>query len=138
MFNSQEYSYANVDVFFKGRSIAGLRGIKYKASQDKEPLHARGNEPYSIQRGNKTYEGELKVLQSELEAIQREAGKGKDLTDLRGLSLVVTYRPEEGLPLVTDSIEYFEFKETEKGLSQGDKFMEVTLPFIALKINFNI
>ncbi len=117
MFNSQEYSYGNVDVFFKGRIIAGLRGIKYKASQEKEVIHARGNNPYSIQRGNKTYEGEIKVLQSELEAIQREAGKGKDLTDLRNLSFVVTYRPEENLPLVTDSIEYLEFKETEKGLS---------------------
>ncbi len=138
MFNSYEYSYSNLDVFLRGRSVAGLRGIKYKASQDKEVIHARGNEPHSIQRGNKSYEGEITIVQSELEALIREAGKGKDVTDLRALSFIVTYRPEEGLQLVTDEIQFAEIKEFEKGMKQGDKFMEITLPFIALKINFNI
>lgn len=135
-FNSSEYSYADVSVVMLGRPLGGLRGIKYKKSQEKEVLYAAGTEPRAILRGNKAYEGEVTVLQSELEAMLRAAGKGRDITDLRGLDIVVVYAPENGLPLVTDIIKNAEFKDFEKGMKQGDKFAEVALPFVALGIQY--
>ena len=137
IFNSNEDGYANINVVLAGRPITGLRGVKYKITQEKEVIHASGNEPHGVGRGNKTYEGEIVVLQSELEALTRAAGVGKNITDLRNLDIVVAYAAEEGLPLVTDIIKYAEFTESEKGMSQGDKFSEHTLPFIALGIEFN-
>ena len=136
MFNSAEYSFSDVNVVLMGRPIGGLRGIKYKVSQEKELLYGAGQEPRAALRGNKSYEGEVTVLQSELEAMLRAAGTGRDVTDLRGIDIVVVYAPEEGLPLVTDIVQGVEFKEVEKGLKQGDKFAEISLPFLALGIQY--
>lgn len=131
-FNSAEYSWADIKVVLLGKPIGGLRGVKYKKTQEKEVIYGAGDVPRAIQRGNKAYEGEITILQSELEALNRAAGKGKDLTDLRGVNIIVAYAPEQGLPLVTDVIQNVEFTEFEKGMAQGDKFSEHALPFIAL------
>ncbi len=133
-FNSSEYSWADIKVVMLGRPIGGLRGVKYKKTQEKETVYGAGNEPRAIQRGNRSYEGEITLLQSELEALNRSAGKGKDVTDLRNVNIVVAYAPEQGAPLVTDTIKNVEFTEFEKGMQQNDKFAEISLPFIALGI----
>ncbi len=58
---------------------------------------------------------------------------GEDLLDLQ-LNIVVTYgNPSKGDMIVTDVLYGVEFTEETKEMKQGDKFMEVTLPFIALK-----
>ena len=75
MFNSREYERSDVNVVAAGRPVTGIRGVKYSSKQEKEVLHAKGNKPHSIQRGNKTYDGELTVTQSEYEAL-RAAGGG--------------------------------------------------------------
>lgn len=134
MFNSAEYSWSDIKVVMFGRVVGAIRGITYTSSQEKEPVHGAGNEPRAIQRGNKTYEGELTLMQSELEAMLQAAGKNKDVTDLRNVNIIVTYAPETGAPLVTDIIKGVEFSEMEKGMSQNDKYAEHTLPFLALAI----
>ena len=52
MFNSREYEWSDITVVMGGRNITGLRGIKYNTKREKELLHAKGNKPHSIQRGN--------------------------------------------------------------------------------------
>ncbi len=135
-FNSSEYSWSDIKVTMLGRTVGGLRGVKYKKTQEKEVIYGAGSEPRAIQRGNRTYEGEITLLQSELEALNGAAGKGKDVTDLRNLNIVIVYSPEQGAPLVTDIIKNVEFTEFEKGMAQNDKFAEIALPFIALGIDF--
>jgi len=91
-----------------------------------------GVEPQHIQRGNISYEGEITILQSELETL-RALGNGSVLT-LRLDATVVYGDPAKGDVIITDKIRGLEFTEDAKELKQGDKFMEVTLPFIALRI----
>ena len=79
MVNTREYEWSDVTVVMAGRPVTGLRGVKYTAKQEKEALHAAGNKPVSIQRGNKTYEGEVTLLQSEYEALK--IASGGDLLD---------------------------------------------------------
>lgn len=74
MVNTREYEWADVSVVMAGRMVTGLRGVKYSAKQEKELLHAKGNKPHSIQRGNKTYDGEITLLQSEYEALKQACG----------------------------------------------------------------
>lgn len=74
MTNTREYEWADVNVVVAGRVVTGLRGIKYGSKQEKELVHAKGNKPHSIQRGNKTYDGELTLLQSEYEALRTACG----------------------------------------------------------------
>ncbi|MCK9452861.1 MAG: hypothetical protein M0Q90_14295 [Bacteroidales bacterium] len=132
MFDTRQYEYADITVALGGRIITGLRGVKYNSKQEKEAVYGKGNEPMHIQKGNKSYEGEISMLQSELETL-RLAGKGSVL-GLR-LDAVVAYgNPSKGDVLIVDKIRGIEFTEDAKEMKQGDKFMEVTLPFICLRI----
>lgn len=137
-FNSKQYAWSNVEVVLFGRPLTAIRGVKYKAAQEKEVLYGAGDKPLSIQAGNKTYEGELTLLQSELEAIQQAAGKGCDVTDIPAFDIIVTYKMQGAGALIRDVVKFAEFTEVEKSMSQGDKFMEITLPFIALDIQKNV
>lgn len=130
MFNSREYEWSDVNVVAAGRPVTGIRGVKYSSKQEKEVLHAKGNKPHSIQRGNKTYDGELTVTQSEYEAL-RVAGGG-DILDI-SIDIVVAYgNPSKGDVITTDLLMGVEFTEDNTEWKQGDKFQEKSLPFIFL------
>ena len=130
MFNSREDEWSDVNVVAAGRPLTGIRGVKYSSKQEKEVLHAKGNKPHSIQRGNKTYDGELTVTQSEYEAL-RAAGGG-DILDI-SIDIVVAYgNPSKGDVITTDLLMGVEFTEDNTEWKQGDKFQEKSLPFIFL------
>lgn len=130
MFNSREYEWSDVNVVAAGRPVTGIRGVKYSSKQEKEVLHAKGNKPHSIQRGNKTYDGELTVTQSEYEAL-RAAGGG-DILDI-SIDIVVAYgNTSKGDVITTDLLMGVEFTEDNTEWKQGDKFQEKSLPFIFL------
>ena len=132
MFDSRQYEYADCTLELGGRTITGFRGVKYNTKQEKELVYGKGNEPLSIQKGNKAYEGQIVILQSELETLRKAAGGS--VVDLRLDAVVAFGNPSNGDTLITDKIRGLEFTEDPKEFKQGDKFMEITLPFIALRI----
>lgn len=132
MFNSREYEWADISVVMAGRTVTGIRAIKYTKSQEKEALYAKGNLPHSIQHGNKSYAGSITLLQSELEAIE-QASDG-DALDANFDIMIAYGNPLKGDVIQTDYIKGAELTEIPKGMSQGDKFAEIELPFIALDI----
>ena len=128
MVNTREYEWSDVSVVLAGRLITGLRGVKYSAKQEKELLHAKGNKPHSIQRGNKTYDGEITLLQSEYEALKQASGG--DILDA-SVDIVAAYgNPTAGDVITTDVLIGVEFTEDNTEWKQGDKFQEKTLPFL--------
>lgn len=137
-FNSKQYAWSNVEVVLFGQPVTAIRGVKYKASQEKEVIYGAGDRPIGIQAGNKSYEGEVTLLQSELEAIRKVAGKEGDIMDIPAFDIIITYKEQGNGALVQDVVKFAEFTEMEKSMSQGDKFMEITLPFIALDIQKGI
>ena len=131
-FNSREYEWADVSVVAAGRMITGIRGVTYTSSQEKEALYGKGNKPHSIQRGNKTFAGSIRVLQSELEALELAAGG--DALDI-SFNIVVAYgNPAKGDVITTDLLVGCEITEIPKGLNQNDKFMEIELPLVMLDV----
>ena len=133
-FNSKVYSFSNVSVNILGRNVRGLLGVKYTVKTDKAYLRGRGNKPLSIQSGDKSYEGELQLTQSEIEAMVlavKSQDVNADLTDV-AFDIVVSYG--EGTRVVTDIVLGAEFTDYEKGFKQGDKHMEVSLKFMALDL----
>lgn len=130
MVNTREYEWSDVSVVMAGRLITGLRGVKYSSKQEKELLHAKGNKPHSIQRGNKTYDGEITLLQSEYEAMKQASGG--DILDV-SVDIVAAYgNPSAGDVVTTDVLVGVEFTEDNTEWKQGDKFQEKTLPFLFL------
>lgn len=128
MLNTREYEWSDVTVVLAGRLVTGLRGVKYSSKQEKELLHAKGNKPHSIQRGNKSYDGEITLLQSEYEALKQASGG--DILDA-SVDIVASYgNPTAGDVITTDVLIGVEFTEDNTEWKQGDKFQEKTLPFL--------
>lgn len=134
MFNSREYEWADLTFLLGGKDLTGFRGIKYTIKQEKEVVYGKGNMPIAIQKGNKSIEGEITILQSELETMRLQSGT-KSILDLQLDGVVCYGNPANGDVLVTDVVQGIQFTEEPKELKQGDKFMEITLPFIALRVS---
>lgn len=134
-FDSKECEWADMSVLFAGAPLVKVRGLKYKASKAKQHLHGAGDEPISIQSGNRTYEGQIKVLKGALDDMNQaavEAG-GKDVLDMQ-FDIVVTYKAAPGRPLQTDILTGVQIKDFEKGWEQGAKNMDITLPIIFMSL----
>jgi hypothetical protein len=135
--NGREYEWADISVIVGGAPIAGFRAVSYKREREKEAMFAKGRKAHSIQSGNESVTGSITFTQSQLEALEVATG-GNPLT--AKLDIVVSYGAElnagsaASAVISTDIIVGAEFTEYEKGMSQGDKFMEIEMPFLALDI----
>lgn len=137
-FNSEEYGWNDLTVQLLGRPVIGLRGVKYGQEQDKQNVYGKGKRPIARARGQVTYEGEIKVLLSELRALLQSEGNGRSLVGIRPFDVVVVYAAEAGGALTTDILKYCEFTKAEIDLNQGDAFVEITLPIIIGDIEWNV
>lgn len=132
MFDSREYEWADLTILIGTRIIVGARGVKYANKQEKELIYGKGNEPYAIQKGNKSHDGELTLAMSEFLALQNESPT-KSVLDLQ-VDITVCYgNPEQGDVMHTDKLMGVQFTEEPQDMKQGDKFSEHTLPFIFLR-----
>jgi len=137
-FDSREFEYADTSVSILGFDLTGLRGIRYKKGQEKEAVYGKGNQPRGIQRKNKAYSGSLMLLKSDFDALNQAARTAgyEDISDVPGhlITLTCVYQKPNAVKLSVDSCINVEFTEWEDGMSQGDAFKEVTLPFIFLRL----
>src|ERR1700744_4271064 len=92
-FDSKDCEWDDMSVLFAGATLTRIRGVKYKAAKDKQLLHGAGDEPISIQSGNRTYEGQIKVLKGAIDDMNRAAqtAGGEDILDLQ-FDIVITYQ----------------------------------------------
>lgn len=134
-FDSQECEWVDMTVNFAGAPLTKIRGLKYKATQEKENLFAAGDEPISIQSGNRSYDGSIKVLKGAIDDMNlaaRAAG-ARDVLDME-FDIVVVYAQKGTRALATDKLVRCQIKEFEKGWDQGAKMMEIALPIMFLGI----
>lgn len=132
MFDSRQYEWADITLNIGGKDIIGFTGIRYGSKQDKELLHGKGSEPYAIQRGNKTYDGELTMWQSTYETL-RINSSDKSVLSLQLDAVVLYGNPSRGDMITTDILQGIQFTEEAKEFAQGDKKTEIKLPFIYLR-----
>ena len=133
MFNSKEYNWSNVRLLLLGRPVIGARGVSYTMQQEKSLIYGTGDEPRAVQRGNVSYQGNISLLQSELEALIK-ASPDKNILRL-SFDLIVSYVASENTAgLTMDILKHCEFTRMPKGMSQNDKMMEIELPFLFLSL----
>lgn len=134
-FNSKECEWSDMTVTIAGATITKLRGVNYKAMKEKALLHAAGDEPIGIQGGNRSYEGQIKVLKGALDDMNRAAqtAGGDDILDIQ-FDIIISYKKKGTRALQTDTLVAVEVKEFEKGWDQGATSMEVTLPIVFMKL----
>jgi hypothetical protein len=131
-FNSREYEWADITLILGGRDVTGIQAVKYAEKVEREPIYAKGRDAHSIQTGNSAVTGEITMLQSEYEALV-VSGKGSVMS-LSLDALVAFGNPLNGDAIIKDRIVGIRFTESAKDIKQGDKFMAITLPFVALRI----
>ena len=132
MFDSREYEWADLTVMIGNRTLTAIRGVSHTAKQDKQPIYGKGNLPYAIQKGNKSFEGELQLNMSELLALKAESPTGSVL-DLQ-VDITVCYgNPSQGDAMHTDKLMGCQFTEEPEGMNQGDDHSEHSLPFVFLR-----
>jgi hypothetical protein len=134
-FDTKDFEFKDISVAIGGANVTRLRGIKYKTSMEKEHLHGAGDEPLSIQSGNRMYAGTLEITAIALRDLNAAAiaAGGRDALDLK-FDVVVSYRSAVNRPLMLRTIVGVELEEFEEGMTQGEKFSTISLPFKALKI----
>ncbi|MCL2245850.1 MAG: hypothetical protein FWC10_01915 [Lentimicrobiaceae bacterium] len=132
----KQYAWEDYKVLMGGRFVTGVRGFTYGTERDKQPIYGEGSQVQSYGRGNVTHHCEMKCLQSELEAIILSGGG--DPTDIPPFTVVHSYTPKRGLPIVVDVIKDVEITSFEKSMDQGANYMEVTLQCVCVKIDYNV
>lgn len=131
MFNTRDYEWADITLMLGGRDMTGIRGVQYKKSAEREAYYGKGRHAQSIQTGNVSIEGQLILKQSDYIALSNSSRSGS-LLDLSLDAIVNFGNPLEGNAMETILITGIRFTEEGVDAKQGDKFMEITLPFIAL------
>lgn len=130
---TKQYAWRDHSLHMLGRKVTGLIGFTYGKTTEKEHVHAAGDEAQTINSGNKTVQGEIVFLQSELEAFLRATDNAPE--DV-AFDLVHSYSAN-GV-LITDTVYGAEVSDWAKSMAQNDKKMEITIPFLAMGINANV
>lgn len=133
MIDTREYEFADITLNLGGKDVVGFTGIRYTGKQEKEPLYGKGNKPYKIQKGNVSYDGELTLWQSTYETLRLMAAD-KSVLSLQMNAVVIYGNPSAGDVITTDVLQGIQFTEEAKEAKQGDKKLEIKLPFIFLRL----
>ena len=128
-FSIDQYGWADLTIYLLGVPLSGARGFTLKCEQEKDLIFGAGNNPQGVGRGNKSYSGELRMLQSDFEDLLLAAG-GNPLV-LRNLVFVFEFEGSDGTRSIK-KVYGAQFTEFEQGMQQGDQFKEHVLPFVAL------
>ena len=131
----QECSWKEMIIAISGAPAIKIRGVKYAIESEDEPLHAGGDEPISIQKGNRKYTFSFKFLKGALDDFQA-AALALGVLDITQVvfTITVSYLPLSTGILCTDTISGCTISKWEKGWEQGAKYMDIEVPGNALGI----
>lgn len=137
-FKTQDCAWSNIKITLLGRTLTGLRGFETKKTIEKEHVYAAGDEPVDIQSGNKKYEGSLKLLKFEVDLLNDAAliAGFADITEVPHTLITATIEFKKELigTIRTIAVLGISFTELPTAMEQGAKMNEVTLPFIAMRV----
>ncbi|WP_234111679.1 hypothetical protein [Chryseobacterium sp. R2A-55] len=136
---SSECAWAQFEVKILGRVIKGLRGFGVKKTVEKEHLYGAGDEPIDIMGGNKKYDGSIKILGFEVDAMNKAAQLAQfaDITEVPHEAIVITigYKKRLTDPIKTYTATGVAFTESGVEMEQNAKHREITLPFLAMNVD---
>jgi len=132
-FNSEEFAWKDIQLEVADRLVTGATEVKYGVERTVTDIYAAGSNPHSRTKGNKVREGTLKLLQSEVEALEDRAielfGDEADITDLT-FNATVSYAKVEGGTISTDKLINVDVTGYEKGMAQDDPNADIELPIM--------
>lgn len=135
---SSECAWANFELKMLGHTIRGLRAISFSRNIEKEHVFGAGQSPLDINAGNITPEGSITVLGFEYDNLTRAANLAgyPSICEVPHEAIVITavFQKRRIDPIKRITITGVSFTEDTQSLDQNAKYMEVSLPFLAMEI----
>lgn len=137
--SKSEYAWRDQSTVVAGREVGTIQAIEYTTQRAQEYVYGAGDQPHSIQPGNKGYPVRITLLQSDIEALNQSAQAlgAQDLTDIK-FDVINSYAKSVTDARVTDMILGIAVEELPKGWNQGDPKMSIQLSGKALRIDYNV
>lgn len=135
MFNSREYAFKDMGLILGGAVFAEFSEIKFKLMRTMTEVYVSGDRRYTLQKGNKSYSGEIELTQSAVERLIATAiaAGGEDITDIT-VDGVVNFASKPGGKVSAYYLDNIDFPEMEMGMAQNDPNMKIKLPILIGKV----
>lgn len=132
------YSPEDIQVSLNGTVLATARKFSLGVERESEDIKVLGDpDPYDTILRNKSYpEAELVLVPSEAHSLMREAGAGKDITDLGEVTIVVQSLDENGV--ITTRRAFGRFKSFNEEFDAENDFKEITMGIHIRKVEYNV
>lgn len=132
MFDTQNYSWKNVEIRVNGTLLTAVQGVAFRTAKERSFVYGKGDEPQAISDGgNKSYTGTLRMLQHEAELMANDA-PDRDLVEMPPFQTAVSYLNDEG-QLVTFTLQGCRINEDPRETSQGAPDHVIEFPIMFLR-----
>lgn len=139
-FSTKECAWSQTSFKCLGRTTTGRLGFELEKDVETEYLYGDGPEPIDIQRGNKSYPGNVEMLKYELDMYNDAAVAAgyEDITEVPLEAIVITcvYKKLATDKPRTITASGVAFTNIKIAMQQNDKSTKVTLPFKSMKTVF--
>ena len=140
---TREYAWKNITVNYKvGKNddvqVFTLQEVSYSSQMELGALYGEGDEPRSIQQGNRSYEGQIAMLQSEYEKL-RTATSDFDFNFNITVKYILNYKDTDGTErkkVNTHTLTNCQCAGAEYSMSQGELGQILTVPFMFTDVNY--
>lgn len=130
---AKQFGWKDFSLSYGGRILEGVTGFETSEKKEKGFLYGRGDKPHEIVSGNTSFEGKIKLWQSEVERMIADA-PNNDILKLR-FNVTEAFVPKDGGQTVVNIYKDVEITELSKSFNQGDKNIEIELPVIYLSVD---
>jgi len=130
------FKWADITVNLLGTIVIDIKEITYRKTVEKQNNMGAGAAPVSRSRGNQSFELNIRMAMSEVQAIRDALPAGQDETDIAPFDIPIEYTTDAG-QLVVDILRDVEFTEAVGGANQGDMEIVHTIPGICSRIDFD-
>ena len=130
-FESDEFGWKDLEIAVDGKILAAARGIDFSEEVESELVYGKGNLPTSIQDGNVKYEGTLTVMKSDLDKLVAATGN-VGVIGLKNLTISMALVKDGKIS--TRTLVKCRITKLPEKWKQNDKFAELDLPFIFLRV----
>lgn len=142
--NTREYAWKNITVKYKiGGSDAvqvfTLQEVSYSSQMELGALYGEGDKPRSIQQGNKSYEGQIAMLQSEYDKLRKATANFENDFNIT-IKYSLAYKDNKGADKTkvnTHILKYCYCAGAEYSMSQGELGQILTIPFMFTDVDYD-
>lgn len=128
-----KYNFASVQISIGGKVLGTARRYETSEKTDSEDYHVLGaSDPAAILQGNTMYNGSITLSLEEASTFVRSLPTGVSPT--KAVLNIVAVFVADGQPTYTEKVTDVRFTEWNLSVEQGQKFIDITVPFKFRKI----